>query len=133
MTDIGVFDPCTGRTDSRPLSRWAGCFPSDFFKRESGPFRHSGKRPIKDGKRPIKAKGPCRRRAKAGRFGSLAFTIENRHFGGECSCILAGKARKCDRFWMFARVPNPGKQSIWRQFPPSARQQSTKKTAKSSR
>ena len=41
--------------------------------------------------------------------------------------ILAGKARKCDRFWVFARVPNPGKQSIWRQCPPSARKQSTKK------
>ena len=28
---------------------------------------------------------------------------------------------------MFACVPNPGKQSIWRQCPPSARQESTKK------
>ena len=28
-------------------------FPGD-FKRENGPLRHSGKRPIKIGKRPIK-------------------------------------------------------------------------------
>ena len=53
--------------------------------------------------------------------------MKNRHFGGECSWILAGKARKCGRFWVFACVPNPGKQSIWRQCPPSARKQSTKK------
>ena len=37
------------------------------------------------------------------------------------------KARKCGRFWVFARVPTPGKQSIWRQCLPSARKQSTKK------
>ena len=67
------------------------------------------------------------RRAKTGRFGSLAFAMKNRHFGGECSWILAGKARKCGRFWVFACVPNPGKQSIWRQCPPSGRKQSTKK------
>ena len=67
------------------------------------------------------------RRAKPGRFGSSAFAIKNRHFGGECSWILAGKARKCGRFWVFACVPNPGKQSIWRQCPPNARKQSTKK------
>ena len=53
--------------------------------------------------------------------------MKNRHFGGHCSWILAGQARKCGRFWVFARVPNPGKQSIWRQRPPSARKQSTKK------
>ena len=41
--------------------------------------------------------------------------MKNRHFGEECSWILAGKARKCGRFWVFACVPNPGKQSIWRQ------------------
>ena len=35
------------------------------------------------------------RRAKPGRFGSLAFAMKNRHFGGERSWILAGKARKC--------------------------------------
>ena len=57
----------------------------------------------------------------------LAFAMKNRHFGGECPWILAGKARKCGRFWVFACVPNPGKQSIWRQHPPSARKQSTKK------
>ena len=68
-----------------------------------------------------------------GRFGSSAFAMKNRHFGGECSWILAVKARKCGRFWVFACVPNPGKQSIWRQCPPSARKRSTKKTAKSSR
>ena len=62
-----------------------------------------------------------------GRFGSLAFAMKNRHFGGECSWILAGKARKCGRFWVFARAPNPGKQSIWRQCPPCARKESTKK------
>ena len=62
--------------------------------------------------------GGCRR-AKPGRFGSLAFAMKNRQFGGEC--------------WVFACVPNPGKQSIWRQCPPSARKQSSKKTAKSSR
>ena len=45
--------------------------------------------------------GVCRR-AKTGRFGSLAFAMKNRHFGGECSWILAGKARKCGRFWVFA-------------------------------
>ena len=67
------------------------------------------------------------RRAKTGRFGSLAFAMKNRHFGGECSWILAGKERKCGRFWVFACVPNPGQQSIWRQCPPSARKQSTKK------
>ena len=67
------------------------------------------------------------RRAKPGRFGSLAFALKNKHFGGECSQILAGKARKCGRFWVFACAPNPGKQSIWRQCPPSARKQSTKK------
>ena len=59
--------------------------------------------------------------------------MKNRHFEGECSWTLAGKARKCGRFWVFACVPNPGKQSIWRQCPPSARKQRTKKTAKSSR
>ena len=53
-------------------------------------------------------------RAKPGRFGSLAFAMKNRHIGGQCSCILAGKARKCGKFWVFACVPNPGKQSIWR-------------------
>ena len=69
------------------------------------------------------------RRAKTGLFffGSLAFAMKNRHFGGECSWILAGKARKCGRFWVLECVPNPGKQSIWRQCPPSARKQSTKK------
>ena len=67
------------------------------------------------------------RRAKPGRFGSLAFAMKNRHFGGECSWVLAGKARKCGKFWVFACVPNPGKQSIWRQCPPSARKDSTKK------
>ena len=66
-------------------------------------------------------------RAKPGRFGSFSFAMKNRHFGGACSWILAGKARKCGRFWVFACVPNPGKQSIWRQCPPSARKQSTKK------
>ena len=30
-----------------------GCFQGD-FKRENGPTRHAGKRPIKVGKRPIK-------------------------------------------------------------------------------
>ena len=67
------------------------------------------------------------RRAKPGRIGSLAFAMKNRHFGGHCSWILAGKAGKCGRFWVFTCVPNPGKQSIWRQCPPSARLQSTKK------
>ena len=67
------------------------------------------------------------RRAKPGRFGSLAFAMKNRHFGGHCSWIIAGKVRKCGRFWVFACVPNPGKRSIWRQCPPSARKQSTKK------
>ena len=75
---------------------------------------------------------PCRR-AKPGRFSSLAYAMKNRHFGGECSWILAGKARKCGRFWVFACVPNPGKRSIWRQCAPSSRKQSTTKTAKSSR
>ena len=65
--------------------------------------------------------------AKPGRFGSLAFAMKNRHFGGECSRILAGKARNCGGFWVFACVQNPGKQRIWRQCPPSARKQSTKK------
>ena len=64
---------------------------------------------------------------KPGGFGSLAFAMKNGHFRGHCSWILAGKARKCGRFWVFACVPNPGKQSIWRQCPPSARKQSTKK------
>ena len=73
------------------------------------------------------------RRAKPGRFGSLAFAMKNTHFGRHCSWILGGKALKCGIFWVFACVPNPGKQSIWRQYPPSARKQSTKKTAKSSR
>ena len=49
------------------------------------------------------------RRAK---FGSLAFAMKNRHFGGECSWILAGKARKRGKFWMFACVPNPGKLQV---------------------
>ena len=31
------------------------------------------------------------------------------------------------KFWVFACVPNTGRQSIWRQCPPSARKQSTKK------
>ena len=58
-------------------------------------------------------------RAKPGRSGSLASAIKNRHFGGERSWILAVKARKCGKFWVFAAcVPNPGKQSIWRQHPP---------------
>ena len=48
---------------------------------------------------------PCTgRRANPGRFGSLTFVMKNRHFGGQCSCILAGKARKCGRFWVFACV-----------------------------
>ena len=72
------------------------------------------------------AGGSCRR-AKPGRFGSFLFAMKNRHFGGECSWILAGKARKCGRFWVFPCVPNPGKQSTWRQCAPSARKQSTKK------
>ena len=75
---------------------------------------------------------PCRR-AKPGRFGSFSFAMKSRHFGGECSWTLAGKARKYGRFWVFACFPNPGKQSIWRQCPPSTGKQSTKKTAKSSR
>ena len=50
------------------------------------------------------------RRAKPGRFGSLAFAMKNRHFGGQCSWILGGKAQKCGIFWVFACVPNPGKQ-----------------------
>ena len=62
-----------------------------------------------------------------GRFGSFAFAMKNRHFGGECSWVLVGKARKCGKFWVFTYVPNPGKQSIWRQCPPSARKESTKK------
>ena len=66
-------------------------------------------------------------RAKPGRFGSLAFAMKNRHFGGENSRILAGKARKCGRFWVLACVQNPSKQSIWRQCPPSAGKQNTKK------
>ena len=53
--------------------------------------------------------------------------MKNRHFGGGGSGILAGKARKCGKFWVFACDPNPGKQSIWRQCPPSARKQSTKR------
>ena len=57
----------------------------------------------------------------------LAFVMKNRHFGGECSWVLAGKARRCGKFWVFACVPNPGKLSIWRQCPPSARKESTKK------
>ena len=71
-------------------------------------------------------KGACRR-AKRGRFGSLAFAMKNRHFGGESSRILAGKARECGKFWMFACVPNPSKQSIWRQCPQSARETKHKK------
>ena len=67
------------------------------------------------------------RRAKPGRFGSFASALKNTHFGRECSQILAGKARKYGRFWVFACVPNPGKQRIWRQCPPSAGKQSTKK------
>ena len=70
---------------------------------------------------------------KEGRFGSLAFAMKNRHFWGENSWILAGKARKCGRFWMFAGVPNPGKQSIWRQRPPSARKTKHEEKSKSSR
>ena len=66
------------------------------------------------------------RRAKPGRFGSLAFAMKNRHFGGECSWMRAGEARKCVKFWVFACVPNPGKQSIWRQCSPNAWKQSTK-------
>ena len=64
--------------------------------------------------------------AKPGRFGSLTFAMTSSHFGGVSSRALAGKARECGRFWVFACVPNPGKQSIWRQCPPSARKQSTK-------
>ena len=71
-------------------------------------------------------RGGCRR-AKPGRFGSFAFAMKHRHF----SWILAGKARKCGRFWVFVCVcvsqTKPGKQSIWRQCPPSARKQSTKR------
>ena len=67
------------------------------------------------------------RRATPGRFGSLAFAMKNRHFGRQCSWIPARKARKCGKFWVLACVPNPGKQRIWRQCPPSARKESTKK------
>ena len=49
------------------------------------------------------------RMAKPGRFGSLAFAMKNRHFRGECSWILEGKARKRGKFWVFACVPNTGK------------------------
>ena len=66
-------------------------------------------------------------RAKPGRFWQSRVSMRNWHFGGESSQILAGKARKCGRFWVFACVPNPGKQSLWRQCPPSARKQSTDK------
>ena len=34
-----------------------GLFLRAFSKRENGPFRHSGKRPITEGKRPINANG----------------------------------------------------------------------------
>ena len=67
------------------------------------------------------------RRAKPGRFGNLAFAMKKGNLGGQCSWIRAGKARKCGLFWVFACVPNPGKQSIWRQCPPSAGKQSTEK------
>ena len=93
------------------------------------PFFHTSSHPLP--KNPLKwqRERECTgRRAKPGRFvGSLAFAMKNRHFGGECSWIPAGKARKCGRFGVFARLPNPGKQSIWRQCPPSARKHSTKK------
>ena len=36
--------------------------------------------------------GPLCRRGKPGRFGSSASAMKSRHFGGECSWILAGKA-----------------------------------------
>ena len=67
-------------------------------------------------------------RAKPGRFGSLALAWNEKEvfWGRESSRIPAGKARKCGRLWVFACVPNPGEQSIWRQCPPSARKQSTK-------
>ena len=63
---------------------------------------------------------PIGRMAKLGRFGSFAFAMKNRHFG-------SWRARKRGKFWVFACVPNPGKQSIWWQCPPSARKQSTNK------
>ena len=59
--------------------------------------------------------------------------MKNRHFGRECSCILAGKARKCGRFWVFARVPNPGKQSTWKTVSSKCQETKHEKTAKSSR
>ena len=52
------------------------------------------------------------RRARPGRCGSLALAMKNRHFGGECSWILAGKARKCGRFWVFACVGKASGDSV---------------------
>ena len=68
-----------------------------------------------------------RYKGKPGTIWQFSVCHENRHFGGECSRILAGKARKCGNLWVFACVPNPGKQNIWRQCPPSARKQSAHK------
>ena len=70
---------------------------------------------------------PPRRRAKPGRFGSLAFAMKKRAFR---RTLLLNTSRASTKMWQILGVclcPKSGKQSIWRQRPPSARKQSTKK------
>ena len=50
-----------------------GCFPGD-FQGGNGPLRHSGKRPIEGGKRPIKGKWPIKAN---GLFSGTRVMVEN--------------------------------------------------------
>ena len=65
----------------------------------------------------------CTWEGKTGTIWQSRVCHENRHFGGETSQILAGESTKVRQI---LGVPNPGKQSIWRQCPSSARKRSTK-------
>ena len=69
---------------------------------------------------------PCGR-AKPGRFGSLAFAMKIGISGDSAHGYQQEKHESVADSGCFVCVPNPSKQSIWRQCPPSARKQSTEK------
>ena len=88
----------------------------------------SGKNPISPYLLNFRGADSTGRRAKPGRFGSLAFALKNRHFGGERSPDTSRESTKMRQILGVCVCPKPpGKQSIWRQRPPSARKQSTDK------
>ena len=64
---------------------------------------------------------------KAGTIWKFSACHDKKAFRGRVLPDTGRESTKCGRFWVFAYVSNPGKQSIWRQCPPSARKQNTKK------